>query len=366
MSGPNRLDPRRYPPIEARRARPEDRRAVLALVAETFGSGGLVDDAAFWSWKHERSPFGPSPCLVAEADGRLVALRVFLPWRFGCGGREVRAVRAVDTATHPEHRGRGLFRRLTLQLADELAAEGVAFVFNTPNRYSLPGYLEMGWRSMGRLPVWVRPRWPLRLVRAVLAPGPSSDEADPLPADAAGGVGALLEEPELPTLLAAVAARARADGRYSTPRTPEYLRWRYADVPRLAYGARWRLAGRPARGEGSAALIYRRKLRRGLRELMVAEVLADGAEGSREAARLLRGLIDETGADVATALAARGTAEAAALSRAGFLRLPGVGPRLVVRPLTRDGAPGEAGERHAPHPTDRRSFRPALGDLELF
>lgn len=349
-------------PVEIRRARPEDRGAVLALLAETFGAGGLVDDPAFWTWKHERSPFGPSPCLVAEADGRIVALRAFLPWHFRSGGREVLAVRAVDTATHPEHRGRGLFRRLTLRLADELAAEGVAFVFNTPNRSSLPGYLGMGWSDAGRVPVWVRPRRPLRLARAVLAPGPSADEADPLPADPEGRVAALLEEPGLPALLEAVGAHARTDGRYHTPRTPEYLRWRYAEVPRLVYGARWRLAGQHPRGDGSAAVVYRRKLRRGLRELMVAEVLVDGTEGAREAGRLLRGLIDETGADVATALAARGTPEADALSRAGFLRLPGAGPRLVVRPL----APGEGGDRDTPDPTDRRSFRPALGDLELF
>lgn len=348
--------------VEVRRARPEDRGAILDLLAETFGAGGLVDDPAFWDWKHERSPFGPSPCLVAEADGRPVALRAFLPWRFRSGDREVRAVRAVDTATHPDWRGRGLFRRLTLRLAEELAAEGVAFVFNTPNRYSLPGYLGMGWRDAGRLPVWVRPRRPLRVARTLVAPGASSDEADPLAGDPAEGLAGLLGDPGLPALLEAAATRARADGRYHTLRTPEYLRWRYAEVPRLVYGARWRLD----RAAGSAAVIARRKLRRGLRELMVAEVLVSGGDGPREAARLLRGLIDETGADVATALAARGTPEADALSRAGFLRLPGAGPRLVVRPLARNGAPEGTGGREDRDPTDRRSFRPALGDLELF
>jgi GNAT superfamily N-acetyltransferase len=359
VSGARRLDPS----IEVRRARPEDRDAVLALLAETFGAGGLVDDPGFWAWKHERSPFGPSPCLVAEADGRVVALRAFLPWRFRSGEREIRAVRAVDTATHPDWRGRGLFRRLTLRLAEELAAEGVAFVFNTPNRYSLPGYLAMGWRDLGRLPVWVRPRRPLRLARALVAPGASSDEADSPTGDAAGGVSDLLAHPGLPALLDVAADRARTDGRYHTPRTPEYLRWRYAEVPRLIYGARWTLDGPAA---GSAAIIVRRKLRRGLRELMVAEVLVDGTGGAREAARLLRGLIDETGADVATALAARDTPEAEALTRAGFLRLPGAGPRLVVRPLTRDEAPEGNGGRDARDPSDRRSFRPGLGDLELF
>lgn len=343
--------------VEIRRARPQDREQILALLATTFGAGGLVDDAAFWTWKHERSPFGPSPCLVAEADGRIVALRAFLPWRFRAGEREIRAMRAVDTATDPGWRGRGLFRRLTLRLADELAAEGVAFVFNTPNRHSLPGYLAMGWRDLGRLPVWVRARRPLRLLGALGAPGSSSDEGAPLAPTRETGVEALLAEPALPGLLDAVAAGARADGRYHTMRSLELLRWRYAQVPRLVYGARWRFGAGPT--GGGVAAVFRRKLRRGLRELMVAELLVDGEDGAREAADLLRELMDETDAEVATALASRGTPEAAVLARAGFRRLPWAGPRWVVRPL----GPGDT---RAPDPTDPRSWRPALGDLELF
>ena len=72
----------------------------------------------------------------------------------------LRAVRAVDTATDPDYQGRGLFTRLTLQAIDELRAEGVDFVFNTPNDQSRPGYLKMGWQVVGTLPTHVRPtRW---------------------------------------------------------------------------------------------------------------------------------------------------------------------------------------------------------------
>lgn len=342
--------------VDVRRARSEDRPAVLALLAATFGAGGLIDDPSFWEWKHELSPFGPSPRLVAEANGRIVALRAFLPWRFRAGGREVRAVRAVDTATDPAWRGRGLFRRLTLRLADELATEGVAFVFNTPNRQSLPGYLSMGWRDASRIPVWIRILRPLRLAGALARPGESSDEGAPLPREPDQDVERLLGEPGLSLLLDADDMGAASDHRYHTVRTEEYLRWRYADVPRLIYAARWHLDGRAA--GGNAAIIFRRKLRRGLRELMVAEVLTDGDAGAQQAAILLRDSMNEMGADVATALAARGTPEAAALSRAGFSRLPAFGPHLVVRPLGTGAG--------AADPADRRNWRPALGDLELF
>ena len=57
-----------------------------------------------------------------------------------------RAVRAVDTITAPEARGRGVFTRFTLAiLSNEITRDDdVSFVFNTPNDQSRPGYLKMG------------------------------------------------------------------------------------------------------------------------------------------------------------------------------------------------------------------------------
>ena len=84
------------------------------------------------------------------------AFRVLMRWEFVEHGRVVHAVRAVDTATHPDYQGRGIFTRLTLHALDELRHE-IDFVFNTPNDQSRPGYLKMGWQVVGRLPTAVRP-----------------------------------------------------------------------------------------------------------------------------------------------------------------------------------------------------------------
>src|SRR5687767_6957749 len=95
----------------------------------------------FFAWKHEQGPFGASPAWVALDGERLAGFRTFLRWEFNHpDGRIRRGVRAVDTATHPDYQGRGIFRDLTLQALDHLRADGVDFVFNTPNAQSLPGY----------------------------------------------------------------------------------------------------------------------------------------------------------------------------------------------------------------------------------
>ena len=143
-----------------RRAEAPDRAAILELLRRSLGREADDRYQALFAWKHEENPFGPSPAWVACDGDRLAGLRVLMRWEFLDGGQVVRAVRAVDTATDPDYQGRGIFTRLTLHAIDELAGEGVEFVFNTPNDQSRPGYLKMGWEVVGRLPTLVRPtRW---------------------------------------------------------------------------------------------------------------------------------------------------------------------------------------------------------------
>src|SRR5690242_5148995 len=110
-----------------------------------------------YRWKHEHNAFGPSPAWVAVDGDRVAGIRVFMRWEFVVDGHVMRAVRAVDTATDPAYQGRGIFTRLTMHALEAVTAEGVDFVFNTPNDQSRPGYLKMGWEVVGKLPVMVRP-----------------------------------------------------------------------------------------------------------------------------------------------------------------------------------------------------------------
>ncbi|MEO6122773.1 MAG: GNAT family N-acetyltransferase, partial [Ilumatobacteraceae bacterium] len=132
--------------LEIRHAVDDDRAAIVDLLGRSLGSDGDPRYPALFAWKHDENRFGRSPMWVATDAGRIVAFRTFMRWEFERGGEVVRAVRAVDTATDPEYQGRGLFRSLTLLGLEEMTAERVDFVFNTPNSQSRPGYLKMGWR----------------------------------------------------------------------------------------------------------------------------------------------------------------------------------------------------------------------------
>lgn len=327
---------------------PEDTGRILELLRLSLGEGQIPRSREYWTWKHEANPFGVSPGLVAEVDGEIVGLRVFMRWGWRAGEGEVGAVRAVDTATHPEWRGRRIFTRLTLELVERLQADGSAtFVFNTPNDRSRPGYLKMGWSQVGRVSLWVRPRRPWRMLRSLLG-GATEDERDE-PKTAFPSVGRFLDRPGVDTFLATPGAD---DRRLSTRRSSDYLRWRYAEIPGFDYRAAW------SEEEDGGAVIFRVRRRGDLRELRLCETLVGpGRSAPRRAGALIRKLVHDMPVDYAVAMGAAGTLERRALLAAGFVPAPRSGPILTVRPLY---------ALPEPDPLQRSSWRLSIGDLELF
>ncbi len=325
------------PAPEVRPATVADRPAVLRLLAASLG--WVPDDLfeSFFAWKHDESPAGPSPAWVALGDdGEPIGFRTFLRWRLRTAdGAPRSAVRAVDTATHPDHQGRGIFRLLTRHGLEALGADGVDLVFNTPNDKSRPGYLTMGWTEVGALAPHVRPASPAALVRMLRSKVP----ADRWSAATEAGHPApqVIDDPALGGLLGSLAP---ASG-LATERTVEHLRWRYGFGP-LHYRAST-LGADPAEG----VAIWRVRRRGAAQEAALCELLVPAASPGARAA-LQRQVARDAAADYVIRLGGP------AVDRSGFLRLPGQGPVLVRRAVGRDeGATADAWDL-------------ALGDVELF
>lgn len=311
-----------------------DEEPVLRLLGRSLGKEPDDRYRAFFRWKHLENPFGRSFAWVAESDGQLAGFRTFMRWRFVGPDGTVEAVRAVDTATDPDHRGAGVFRRLTEHGLEQLEAAGVDLVFNTPNDQSRPGYLKMGWALAGRAVVQVRPRSPLALVRLARARTAATLWSEPTTvgtaADEALAAGSLDE------LVERVTPGDASDLR--TDRSSAFLRWRYAGFPPVS--SRVAMAG----DEIADGLVLFRLRRRGAAlECTVGDLLVpDPGRGAAVARRVLA----DSGADYALV-------GAPAPDRLrGFVATDRLGPMLTWR------APGGGGTPP--------SLRLALGDLELF
>lgn len=325
------------PELLLRRATDEDRAGIIKLCRASLGWEEGDPNEAFFSWKHDENPFGVSPSWVAEApDGSLAGLRVFLRWRFrDPSGATLQAVRAVDTATHPEWQGRGIFTKLTLGALPDLTDDGIDLVFNTPNDKSRPGYLKMGWSEVGKVPVGVR-FGGLSSLRTVVRARTAAEMWSEPSTVGEPAVDVLADTTAVQGLLDALAPSSGI----STDRTPAYLQWRYRFDP-LRYRAVL-LGDRVEQG-----LVILRLRRRGpALECAVCEVLMPRGRSAR---RTLGRIASASHADYLLRCASvrDGLQDA-------FVPAPQLGPILTWRPLGRPGVPV----------MDELDL--TLGDVELF
>jgi len=254
--------------MQIRQATSADLPEMIQLLKISMGEALIPKSEAYFLWKHEHNPFGKSRILLAIDEGAIVGLRAFMCWRWQCGGRSVAAVRAVDTATHPDHQGKGIFRKLTLQAADECREEGVGLVYNSPNLKSMPGYLKMGWVKAGQMPV--------DLGLGSLLPRFHSDAA----------------AEKLHTFYSIETALGKLEKDWIFPQSPDvmhtpvdfsYLDWRYNKCPILNYGA--------VIENGAFGFVFRIKKIKGFMELRICEIWLQNEEAVKPALKSIHSVI---------------------------------------------------------------------------
>lgn len=294
----------------------QDIPAIVELLKLSLGESLMPKSEAFWRWKHVDNPFGKSPVLVAEENGQLIGVRAFMRWQWTYQNRIYKAVRAVDTATHPQHQGKGIFKNLTLQLVDQCKADGVDFIFNTPNTSSKPGYLKMGWMSNGKMKLAASPRLNFKK---------QSSDFDSIYAMNQSSFSAF--------------KFSEADSNYMrTNLTEKFLLWRYTSNPNIEYYTFSDPTNR-------YSIIFRlKKYRLGI-EFRICNCMYE-PEAFTELKQHLKVVIMASGANLVT------TAEGMELFPSLTLA---IGPEITTRPLSFDG-----------NFLSFSFWKPTLGDMEVF
>lgn len=191
---------------------------IIELIQLSLGETKIKKSQENWNYKHVDNPFGVSPVLLAEENNKLVGVRAFMCWTWQIKEDSFISYRAVDTSTHPDFQGRGIFNKLTLSALDLIGEEGSCFVFNTPNDKSRPGYLKMGWKAIGKIKVSIVPTF-FYLFLMIFFKKDSKE----------------IGKTDLQKLCDEHNQLLKAKNKYFTPKSIAYLKWRYENNPLQDY-----------------------------------------------------------------------------------------------------------------------------------
>ena len=327
--------------MEIREATEGDIPEIVTLLKLSLGESLMPKSKKYWQWKHLENPFGPSSVLLCWEGSHLVGVRSFMRWEWIQQGEVYRSVRAVDTATHPNHQGKGIFKKLTLQLLDNCMQQGDHFVFNTPNQHSRPRNLSMGWEEIGKLPIQISLERPFAILKNFMigANKPDVENSD---------IKYYLHHPKLELLVNEDRQQVKT---IVTNKSVPYLIWRYLDVPVAQYVA----VGEEQGDELTGLIIGRIKQTQFGRELRITDFFLKEKSSGEELILKFRQLKKAWGIDYATLSGTVSTLARKVFPGFGFK--VAIGPVVTVRALCLEDLSGL--EKF-------NQWSPSLGDLELF
>lgn len=123
---------------------------VSGLFKTSFGNDSL--NLRTLRWQYVNNPLGQAVGFNAYHGATLAAHYVAIPTQLKFGGRIVNGILSINTATHPEHQGKGLFTRLAERTYELAVSRGHKFCVGVANQNSFPGFVrKLGFVDLGAL-----------------------------------------------------------------------------------------------------------------------------------------------------------------------------------------------------------------------
>jgi GNAT superfamily N-acetyltransferase len=137
----------------------------VALFGASY-AGDAKLSASYLEWQYVSNPHGQVIGFDAFKGEELAAHYAIIPRRYRCGARVFQAALSVNTATHPDHQGKGLFTKLANATYQAAVDRGVSFVVGVANANSVGGFVrKLRFTALGHV----------RLYAGVCAPRNAAD-----------------------------------------------------------------------------------------------------------------------------------------------------------------------------------------------
>jgi hypothetical protein len=176
---------------------------------------------------------------VAVDGDRLVGAYTTWPVRLRVGSDVVLGAQSMDTMTHPDYQGQGIFVKLARACFEIASSRNFQLLYGFPNPLSFPGFVKhLDFPHVDDVTHWIRPIRPSLHTRIPKGFGFFADAAMRLwPSGRRSGFEIVPGWPGAERCLPLVTAWNAGRESCGIYRTPEWLTWRYADDSESGY--RW-------------------------------------------------------------------------------------------------------------------------------
>lgn len=309
-----------------REATAADAEQINRLFVETMQMTRSLDHDR---WKFWENPFGDPHVIVAVDGDRIVGQYALWPTPLRLGTSDIKGAQSLDTMTHPDYQGQGMFTVLANACFEVAQSRGCEVLYGFPNANSFHGFVKrLNWDHTGDVPLYSRFLRPSRHPRFRGALGIAMDGvASVVPLRLPTGLEVRAERPsndQIATLLET--NRAKRDV-CRVARAPDWYDWRFAVRSGRRY--EWHCVYR-----GSALVgwsIWGRDILTDFPRGLLADVVGVDAEAESAAIVASTSAARRAGMSLIAAVGSE-PQTAAALRRNGYLRHNRIA--LIVRGLT--------------------------------
>jgi GNAT superfamily N-acetyltransferase len=212
-----------------RQAFPEDLEPLRRLYKDVWGYNR---PERFDAWRYILPTREMIPCALADADRQGFAGAYTLwPAELKIGDTITRGAQSMDTMTHPDFQGRGIFTKLATACYEQAERSGYQVLYGFPNPLSYSGFVKrLGWSHAGDMTHWIRLISAHGISRIPPPVRPFVNVAAKLlPKGSTKGFDITFGKPPAGELEQLLAAWERAAAPCRVHRSAGWLDWRYAE-----------------------------------------------------------------------------------------------------------------------------------------
>jgi len=115
---------------------------ITQLLNLCFPKSVDIETKEYIKWEYEENPVGHVVGFNAYSGNVLAAHYATLPIFMVIDGKKRKGLLSLNTATHPDHRGKGLFVRLAKETYDHAKENGYEYVIGVANANSTHGFIK--------------------------------------------------------------------------------------------------------------------------------------------------------------------------------------------------------------------------------